>query len=63
MVKTRIKALVRELKSNSGDTNIQKLILILIAFVAGGLLVTAIIFALEAHYGSGTSNLIDDIMG
>lgn len=63
MVKTRIKALVRELKSNSGDTNLQKLILILIAFVAGGLLVTAIIFALGAHYGSGTGNMINDIMG
>ncbi len=62
-MKKKIKALINTMKDNSGDTNIQKLILILIAFVAGGLLVTAIIFALGAHYGSGTGNMINDIMG
>lgn len=61
--KTRIEALVNNIKDNRGDTNIQKLFLILIAFVAGTALIAIIYYALETYYGAGTSGLIDDILG
>lgn len=62
-IKARIEALVNNIKDNRGDTNIQKLFLILIAFVAGTALIAGIYYALEAYYGSGTSGLVDDILG
>lgn len=40
----------------------ERVILIAVAFVIGGLIVGAVIYGLDAHYGSGTSSRIDDIL-
>lgn len=41
----------------------ERVILIAVAFVIGGLIVGAVIYGLDAHYSSGTSSRIDDILG
>ena len=57
-----LKRCKRILTDNSGDTSMQMMIIMLIAFVAGAILLAAIFGAFDNLFGNGTSNKITDIM-
>jgi hypothetical protein len=53
-----MKFLKQLLSDNSADLNMERMITIAIAFVAGGLLIGAILYALDAHYATGLDSNI-----
>lgn len=61
-MKKRLNILKSHIKDNRADTSMEKVILIAVAFVIGGLIVGAVIYGLDAYYSAGTSSKIDDIL-
>jgi hypothetical protein len=52
----------QHLMDNRGDTNMEHLMIIVIAFVAGALLVAAVWSALQSGYSNGLENNIQDYL-
>ena len=56
------KILSEHLKNNSGEGNMNAIIIIAIAFVAGTLLIVAVVSAIKGYYNNGVNDIINDIM-
>lgn len=54
--------LTEHLKDNSGSANMNALVIIAIAFVAGALLISAVVYAIRSYYKDGMKNIVNDIM-
>ena len=50
------------LKDNTGDVNMQKMIIIATLFILGALLITAVVVAIDNSYEDGIKGIIHDIM-
>ena len=60
---SKIKSIISsQLRDNHGDEHISRTILIAIAFVAGGILLAAVFYAVVKYYPGGIGDRISDIL-
>lgn len=57
-----MKNILKNLKNNNGEVNMQKMIIISVFFVVGAILIGIVIAAVNGNYGDGLRGIINDIM-